>query len=307
MAAHKKSLMRRSLAACCVRWLLCVRPASPYDVRLRPADRPSAQTPQRIVSIVPSVTEMLFAMGAGPRVVGVSNFDPLSARSADAHEGRRPDRSRHRADHLAEAGSGGRLRHADRSPNADGARAAFRSSSTSTAGLADITTTIRADRRADRQSRGKRGARRSNRGRRSPRYRKRVAGRPRPRTLLVFGRDAETLRGIYASGGIGFLHDMLEAAGGTNVFADVKRQSIQATSELGDRARPDVIVEIGADTASSQGAEPATPGTRCASVPAVRNKRIYQLTRRRDDEPGPAHLAPCAVGRVLHQARSHLG
>jgi iron complex transport system substrate-binding protein len=35
-----------------------------------------AQTrPQRIVSIVPSVTEMLFAMGAGPRVVGVGNFD----------------------------------------------------------------------------------------------------------------------------------------------------------------------------------------------------------------------------------------
>ena len=35
--------------------------------------------------------------------------------------------------------------------------------------------------------------------------RKRVAGRPRPRTLLVFGRDAETLRGIYASGAVGFL------------------------------------------------------------------------------------------------------
>ena len=39
--------------------------------------------------------------------------------------------------------------------------------------------------------------------------------------MLVFGRDAETLRGIYASGASGFLHDMLDAAGGTNVFADV--------------------------------------------------------------------------------------
>ncbi len=54
----------------------------------------------------------------------------------------------------------------------------------------------------------------------------------RPRTLLVFGRDADTLRGIYASGAVGFLNDMLEAAGGANVFADVKRQSIQTTSEL---------------------------------------------------------------------------
>ena len=51
--------------------------------------------------------------------------------------------------------------------------------------------------------------------------RRRTAERPRPRVLLVFSRDAGALRGIYASGGVGFLHDMLEAAGGSNVFADV--------------------------------------------------------------------------------------
>src|SRR5512140_3392219 len=31
--------------------------------------------PQRIVSLVPAVTEMLFAIGAGPRVIAVSSFD----------------------------------------------------------------------------------------------------------------------------------------------------------------------------------------------------------------------------------------
>ena len=31
--------------------------------------------PQRIVSLVPAVTEMLFAMSAGELVVGVSSFD----------------------------------------------------------------------------------------------------------------------------------------------------------------------------------------------------------------------------------------
>ncbi len=31
--------------------------------------------PRRIVSLVPAVTEMLFALGAGDRVVGVSSFD----------------------------------------------------------------------------------------------------------------------------------------------------------------------------------------------------------------------------------------
>ena len=44
--------------------------------RLADVSAPRAQAPpQRIVSLVPAVTEMLFAIGAGPRVVGVSSFD----------------------------------------------------------------------------------------------------------------------------------------------------------------------------------------------------------------------------------------
>ena len=39
----------------------------------------SAAAPMRIVSIVPAVTEMLFAIGAGPQVVGVSSFDHFPA------------------------------------------------------------------------------------------------------------------------------------------------------------------------------------------------------------------------------------
>src|SRR5438105_8677205 len=34
-----------------------------------------AAAPQRIVSLIPSVTEMLFAIGEGRRVVGVSSYD----------------------------------------------------------------------------------------------------------------------------------------------------------------------------------------------------------------------------------------
>src|SRR6476469_11238530 len=39
---------------------------------------PAAQIrarPQRIISLVPALTEMLFAIGAGPQVVAVSSFD----------------------------------------------------------------------------------------------------------------------------------------------------------------------------------------------------------------------------------------
>ena len=111
-------------------------------------------------------------------------------------------------------------------------------------------------------------------------------GRPRPKTVLVFGRDAEALRGIYASGGIGFLHDMLEAAGGANVFSDVKRQSIQATSELTITRAPEVIIEIGVDTASSGGRN-LRAWNALSSIPAVRNKRIYLLAGDGMMNPGP--------------------
>ena len=59
--------------------------------------------------------------------------------------------------------------------------------------------------------------------------------------LLVFGREPLALRNIYASGGVGFLHDLIEVAGGTNVFADVRRESVQATTELILARAPEVI------------------------------------------------------------------
>ena len=72
----------------------------------------------------------------------------------------------------------------------------------------------------------------------------RVAGRPRPRTLLVFGREPRALRNIYVSGGRGFLHDMLVAAGGQDVFEDVGRESLQATTETILARAPEVILEL---------------------------------------------------------------
>ena len=52
--------------------------------------------------------------------------------------------------------------------------------------------------------------------------RARVRSLPRPRTLLVFGRQPQSLQQMYVSGGVGFLHDLLDIAGGANVFADVR-------------------------------------------------------------------------------------
>ena len=106
------------------------------------------------------------------------------------------------------------------------------------------------------------------------------------------GRDNETLRGIYASGGLGFLHDMLEAAGGANVFADVKRQSVQATSELVLARAPEVILEIREDA----GAPNMRAWDILGSVPAVRTHRIYLVKGDEMVTPGPR--AAAAIQRM---------
>ena len=76
------------------------------------------------------------------------------------------------------------------------------------------------------------------------RVRASAADGTRPKVLLVFGREPLALRNIYASGGVGFLHDLIEVAGGANVFADVRRESVQATTELILARAPDVIIEL---------------------------------------------------------------
>jgi iron complex transport system substrate-binding protein len=254
--------------------------------------------PQRIISIIPSTTEMLFAMGAGSRVIGVGNFDryPPEALARPKVGGLiDPDIERIislKPDLVVVYGTQSDLR-----TQLDRARIPI--FLYQHAGLPDITTTIR--QLGARIGSVKESSALADRIEAEiADVRKRVAGRPRPRTLLVFGRDAETLRGIYASGAIGFLHDMLEAAGGTNVFSDVKRQSIQATSELAVARAPDVILEIGIDTASTTGRNLAAWNA-LPSIPAVRNKRIYELRGDGMMNPGPRIGASVRrVAEVLH-------
>ncbi len=298
MAAHKKSLIAFAL-------LLFVwagfnsAPAGFVPVGLDFSRATHAQSPpQRIISIIPSTTEMLFAMGAGPRVIGVGNFDryPPEALTRPKVGGLiDPDLERImslKPDLVVVYGTQNDLR-------AQLERASIPMFLYQHAGLADVTSTIR-ELGARVGSAKESGVLANSIEAEIADVRKRVSGRPRPRTLLVFGRDAETLRGIYASGAVGFLHDMLDAAGGTNVFDDVKRQSIQTTSELAVARAPDVIIEIGVDTASTSSRNLRAWET-LPSIPAVRNKRIYQLRGDGMMNPGPRISASVRrMAEVLH-------
>jgi iron complex transport system substrate-binding protein len=239
------------------------------------------------VSLVPSVTETLFAIGAGPQVVAVSSYDrepPEVSRLPRVGALIDPDVERIlslRPDLVVAYGSQTDLREQMR-------RAGIRTWAYVHAGLADVTRTIRElGAVAGRASEGEALA--ASIERQLAAVRASAAGRPRPKVLLVFGREPLALRTIYASGGTGFLHDLVETAGGTNVFADVPRESVQATTELILARAPDVIIELRAEglgDPSRRTAERDTWST-LASVPAVRRGRIYFLEGSEFVVPGP--------------------
>lgn len=242
--------------------------------------------PQRIVSLIPAVTETLFAVGAGPRVVGVGSYDafpPEIARLPRVGGLIDPDTERILAlkpdlaflygsqeELIAQLSAAGiaveRYRHGT---------------------LEEVIASIRAvGARVGRAADAARLA--DDMARAISETRRRHAGKPAPRVLVVFGRETATLRGIYASGGIGFIHDMLITAGGRNVFEDVRRESVQASLESILERAPDVILEIRAPAASPRGADAFVRAWSAApSLPAVRTGRVHVLVDERLVVPGP--------------------
>jgi iron complex transport system substrate-binding protein len=132
--------------------------------------------------------------------------------------------------------------------------------------------------------------------------RERVKGRPQLRTMLVFERQPGTLREVYASGGVGFLNDMLTAAGGRNVFADVSRESVQPSTEMMLTRAPEVILEVRvAGLIEKTPAPERDAWAALSSIPAVRNRRVHLLTGDYLVVPGPRLAAATeAFARALH-------
>jgi ABC-type Fe3+-hydroxamate transport system substrate-binding protein len=303
MAADTKALNRRIRVQELLISLSPVYLVLLFASSFLPASRVSADDQiTRIISLVPAATEMLYAIGAGPRVVAVSSYDsyppevkklPRVGALLDPNVelmlslkpqlvvvyGSQTDLKQQ----LARAGIGVfDYRHA---------------------GLADVTTTIRAlGQRTGTTARAEEVAREIERG--LDDIRRRVKDRPRPRTMLVFGRERLALRGLYASGGVGFLNDMLEVAGGTNAFADVKTQAVQANTEQILTRRPEVILETRAtNSAWPSGDRQAELNVWHAlgSVPAVRNRRVLFLFDDRIVIPGPRVVeGTAAMAKALH-------
>ena len=107
------------------------------------------------------------------------------------------------------------------------------------------------------------------------------------------------------SGRKAHVDNMVTAAGGDNIFADLKQQAVQATTELIIARRPDVIIELRADPlAPDQLTREVGAWQQLSSVPAVRNGRVHIITDLRTVVPGPRVAEGVdVIARVLHGAK----
>ena len=242
--------------------------------------------PSRIISLIPAVTEMLFAIGAGGQVVGVSSFDTFPAEATTkTRVGAllNPDFERIlslKPDlvvvYISQNDLIARLQ-----------RVGIPTFIYSHAGLADVGRTISSiGERVGRVPEASRLVRDIDASLEA--VRRSVAGRPRPRVALIFGREAGTLRNRFVSAGLGFLHDLVETAGGQDAFADVKRESIQVSAEAMLARAPEVIIEAHQSNwdASAMVREQAVWRT-LPALPAVRTNRVHIVADDRLFIPGP--------------------
>ena len=282
-------------------WLLLLAVSCSSAKQDPPSPNPDS-APARIVSLIPAVTQTLYALGAGPSVVGVSSFDthpPEVASVARVGGLIDPDTERIlalRPDLVFLYGS-----QTDLVTQLE--RAGVPIETYRHGGIAGIVSSTREiGARIGRAEAGEALA--SSIERDIADVRARVAGRKRPATLIVFGREEDTLRGLYASGGTGFIHDMVEAAGGRNVFGDVPRESVQASLESILERAPDVILELRAPESVPDGwaARQLDIWRTAPSLPAVRNGRVHVLLDKRLVVPGP-HVAGGIdlIARAIHR------
>jgi iron complex transport system substrate-binding protein len=251
---------------------------------------PPETAPARIVSTSPSITETLFALGLGDRVVGVSTYCRYPASVASLPKVGtflRPN-----AESIARLTPD--LVFVHTGPNSAAAQLqalGLRAAIVDKGGLASVFTTIRqiaaaagVAGRGDRLVADLNGA--------LDRVRVSVAGRPPKKILIIVGRRTGTLTDIIAVGPGSYLHDIAAIAGGVNVLGSVSLEYPRISMETVIRLAPDVIVdvgEMGESPADSDRRRRITEGLweRQTLVKAVREDAVHAVNDEAFVVPGP--------------------
>ncbi|MCR4413648.1 MAG: helical backbone metal receptor [Thermoguttaceae bacterium] len=265
--------------------------------------REAGQGPRyrRIVSLSPSITETLFALGLGDRVVGVTRFCqyPPEAQTRtkvggyldpnyEAIVALEPDLvvlRGEKAEYVDGFKALGLEVLAVRHQSVDDILAAIRTIGRA-CGVQD-----RADRLA------------ADLEERMRRLRERTAGLKRPRVLLVVERTLGTVQGVYVAGGDGFLNATIELAGGENACPKTSVGAPVVSADGIVQMDPEVIVELTPKErlAGRSDQEVLADWRQLPDLAAVRAGRVYLVADEGILVPGPRfpRLAE-RLARLIH-------
>jgi len=246
--------------------------------------------PSRIVSTSPSITETLFALGLGDRVVGVSTYCRYPAQVQSLPKvgtflKPQPETITRLKPDLVYVHAGPNTALAQLT--ALGLRTAVVDRGT----LPSIFSTIRqisaaaaVPERGDALVRDIQAS--------LDRVKSTVAGQPVLRVLVIVGRRTGTLTDMIAVGPGSYLHDLIGIAGGDNVMGSVKLEYPRVSMETVISLKPDVIIDVGemGETPESSDQRRTVTELLWAKQPlvtAVRNGGVHAVVDEAFVVPGP--------------------
>jgi iron complex transport system substrate-binding protein len=264
----------------------------------------SAAPPERIVSTAPSITELLYALGLGNRVVGVTRFcryppeaqlkpkiGDYTSPNLEAIAALRPDlviiqtNPVHLADRLA------KLKLHVLEVDQENIAAIYKS-------IHDVGAATGTEHAATQLSDsildglGK--------------IRNRVASLPRVRMMFVIGRSPNRLDGLVVAGRASYLNEVIEIAGGENVFRDAVAGYPEVSLEEVMARNPEVIVDMG-DMSDTVGVTEEHKRNvialwnRIPNLAAVKQHRVFAVASDIFVVPGPRVIeAAKAFAEMLH-------
>ena len=244
-----------------------------------PGNAASGSIPQRIVSLAPSITETVFALGFGNRLVGVTNHCdyPAEAKrlpkigdfmspSLEAIAAKRPD---------LVIGVGGAT---DPAKAREIERLGIKTTLLSVSSVTEILSSFK--RIAELLGDPEAGARLVVKTTvQFDKVKTRVAPAPRRSVLVAVG-----LRPLVAVGGKNFLDELITLAGGENIAGNAPQPWLNLPDEYVVAKAPQVIIQagMGSDTGGS-----ARHWSDLKSIPAVKERRVYSYNSDKILRPGP--------------------
>src|SRR4029077_2778221 len=238
-----------------------------------------APGPQRVVSLAPSVTETLFALGFGDRLVGVTTYCdyPPEARRLPKIGGFMSPSLEAIVDKKPDVVIGVNTA-TDPAKAREMERLGLKVNLISVASLNDILAGIKSVARLMGSSEaGEKLVLKIER--QFNQVKKRVAPAPRRSTLLVVG-----LRPLVAVGGKNYIDELITLAGGDNIAGNAAQPWLNLPDEYVVAKAPQVIIEAGM---GSERAASAQHWEDLKSIPAVKEGRVYSYPSDKILRPGP--------------------